>query len=204
MAKIKLVIFDLYGTLIFTKRKTSPYRMFLEAISAGNHKEFVNIILCSDFFKTPEGEIELFNLGNSVDVEKFTTDLCIELESTELYRESIDVLEKLRNLGYMTGVISNLATPYKKPFFRLGLDKLIDHSIFSCELGRTKPHQNIYAAMSNGSGVAFDEMLMIGDNLRCDVTGPKAIGMNAILLDRVGSSKETEKIKTLDEVLKIL
>ncbi|MBU4217181.1 HAD family hydrolase [Candidatus Parcubacteria bacterium] len=204
MKKIKMIVFDLYGTLIFTKRKTSPYKMFLEAISARNHKELVNIILCSDFFKTPEGEIELFNLGNSVDVEKFTTDLRTELESTEPYPESIELLKELRSLGYMTGVISNLATPYKKPFFQLGLDKLIDHSVFSCEVGHIKPHKNIYTVMSKNSGIALEEMLMIGDSLRCDVAGPKAVGINAILLDRAGSSKETNKIKTLDEILTIL
>jgi len=204
MTKIKMVVFDLYGTLIHVKRKTGPYRLLLETISPNHRKEFMDIVLCTNFTKTPEDEIALFNLGNTIDVAKFTTDLNTELESAEFYPETTEVLTELCRRGFMIGVISNLATPYKKPFYHLSINRLIDYAIFSCDTGFVKPSPSIYEKMSQKSGFALNEMLMIGDSQSCDVKGPMLAGMNAILLDRNDSCNKTKKINTLDEILKIL
>lgn len=201
---IKVIVFDLYGTLVFIKEKTNPYKMLLEAAPVEKRKELRNTVLSKNFFTTPKQEVESFGLNAFIDQAKFTRDLEVELKSTTLFPESIWSLERLKGLGYLTGLISNLATPYKKTFFSLGLDKLIDHCVFSCDVGYIKPDRRIYEIMSRKTGAAFSEMLMVGDSLDCDVVGPKAIGMRAILLDRSDSSQETKKIKSLDEILKII
>jgi len=187
--KTKMVVFDLFGTLIHVRKKTSPYRTVLKALPTNKQREFVIALLCGHSFEA---------------TKQFNLDLRTELDSTELFPESISVLQKLRELGCKTGLISNLTAPYKEPVYRLGLGGIIDYKVFSCDIGCTKPYRRIYEAMRQKSNIDFGEMLMVGDSLKCDVIGPKSVGMNAILLDRYGTSKETNSIKTLNEILAIL
>ena len=67
---------------------------------------------------------------------------------------------------------------------------------FSDEVGRAKPHPDIFHHAAAGLGVVADEMLHVGDREHNDVRGPHALGMKAILftatrdLDRAGSTAD--------------
>ncbi|MGI9303735.1 MAG: HAD family hydrolase [Gammaproteobacteria bacterium] len=52
---------------------------------------------------------------------------------------------------------------------------------FSDEVGRSKPHRDMFASAAEQAGVDIDEMLHIGDRDHNDVKGPQALGMKAIL-----------------------
>ena len=67
---------------------------------------------------------------------------------------------------------------------------------FSDEVGRSKPHPDMFDCAAAGLGVAVNEMLHIGDREHNDVRGPHALGMKAILFtatrdrDRAGSTAD--------------
>ena len=67
---------------------------------------------------------------------------------------------------------------------------------FSDEVGRSKPHPDVFTRAAAGLGVELSEMLHIGDREHNDVRGPHALGMKAILLtatrdrDRAGSAAD--------------
>ena len=67
---------------------------------------------------------------------------------------------------------------------------------FSDEVGRSKPHPDMFNRAAAGLAVEVGEMLHIGDREHNDVRGPHALGMKAILFtatrgrDRAGSSAD--------------
>jgi len=200
---IKAVIFDLYGTLVSVKNKTNPYKILFDAAVANKDDRIVELVLSRSFLKTADQEMSISG-GVSDKQEEFNNKLKVEIDSTKVYPETIELLQKLKDLNYVVGVISNSSTPYKEPFYRLGLDVLTDHNIFSCDVGCMKPSREIYELMQKKIAVDFKEIIMVGDSLRCDVLGPKAVGMNSILLDRHDLFKEKEKIKNLNEIFRLI
>ena len=54
-----------------------------------------------------------------------------ELNSVVVYKEVYEVLENLKK-DYKIFLVSNLASPYKEPFFSNNLDKHFEKMIFSC------------------------------------------------------------------------
>ena len=67
---------------------------------------------------------------------------------------------------------------------------------FSDEVGRSKPHPDMFHRVAAGLGVEPHEMLHIGDREHNDVRGPHTLGMKAILFtavrdrDRAGSTAD--------------
>ncbi len=193
----KAVIFDLYGTLLYIKEKTNPYyRLF--------KKWKVDLRKAKDSALTKNWEnlqelAKEWGGNQSVNLELYQKDLEAELASTQLYCETKEVLEELRNRGIKIGVISNLASPYRKPFFDLGLDQLVDHYIFSCDVGVKKPSPEIYQLMIDKWSFSPAEILMVGDSPKCDFLGPKSLGINAILLQR--ERTKPSSISSLEKIL---
>ena len=67
---------------------------------------------------------------------------------------------------------------------------------FSDEVGRSKPHPDMFHRAAAGLDVGVNEMLHVGDREHNDVRGPHALGMKAILFtatrdrDRTGSTAD--------------
>ena len=139
-----------------------------------------------------------------IDISKFKLEVENEINSVKLYDETLKTIDMLRQREINIGLISNLATPYKKPFFDFGLDKLVDEYLFSCEVGCKKPEEKIFKIMSNRLEVPFSEIIMIGDSLSSDFHGAIKAGMNAVLLDRKGIKNITPRIKSLDEIIRYI
>jgi HAD superfamily hydrolase (TIGR01549 family) len=127
-----------------------------------------------------------------------------ELQSIEFYPETLRVLEWAKERGYKIGLISNLASPYKEPFFTRGLNKFFDTVIFSCDCGLAKPDRRIFELALFMLRVSPDEALMVGDSERADLFGPREIGMFSVLLDRKGGKKGAEKISSLEDIKDVL
>lgn len=95
-------------------------------------------------------------------------------------------LIELQQRGYRLGIVSNCATP--KPFClaeldRLGFRNALSVFTFSSQIGRRKPHGDVYAhAMKQIDGVSPHEILFVGDSPINDVVAPAALGMKTALL----------------------
>jgi phosphoglycolate phosphatase-like HAD superfamily hydrolase len=77
----------------------------------------------------------------------------------------------VRGRGLKLGLISNLAAPYKKPFYRHGLAACFDGILFSCEIGLRKPEPAVYLRIAKELGINPEGAVMVGDSLRCDSCG---------------------------------
>jgi putative hydrolase of the HAD superfamily len=111
-------------------------------------------------------------------------------ENFELYEDTIPVLEELRAAGLKLGLVSNSARDVQEFARHHTLD--VDVGISSFHHGKTKPHASIFRAALELLEVAPDEAAMVGDTVEDDVEGAKAVGIRAILVDRLGRYPDFE------------
>ncbi len=101
----------------------------------------------------------------------------------ELFSDVPETLAELQQRGYRLASITNRG--YGGPKFwdevrKFELDKIFENIAVSCDIGYLKPHRRIYEHALAKLGVAAEESVMVGDNIRADVEGSKAIGMAAV------------------------
>ena len=124
-------------------------------------------------------------------------DVAVELTSRwtdhsnfELYEDVLPVLDELRKAGMRIGLVANSARDVHEFARHHALE--IDAGISSFHHGRTKPHSSIFRAVLDLLEVEPPAAAMVGDTVEDDVEGARAIGMRAILLDRLGLHPEFE------------
>jgi putative hydrolase of the HAD superfamily len=97
---------------------------------------------------------------------------------------AVETLDALKARGLGVGLISNTGrTPgyaLRRILEQLGLASSIDVMVFSNEHGFCKPVTSIFEELRAGLGVAYEEMVFVGDNLYADVHGAQRVGMRAI------------------------
>jgi HAD superfamily hydrolase (TIGR01662 family) len=114
----------------------------------------------------------------------------------ELYEDSVPVLEALRRAGLKIGLVSNSARDVHAFARHHALE--IDAGISSFHHGKTKPHSSIFQAVLDLLEVAPEEAAMVGDTVEDDIEGAVALGMRAVLVDRLGRHPDFEpRIDTL-------
>jgi putative hydrolase of the HAD superfamily len=182
--KTRGIIFDLYGTLIYTSVKKKPYLNLFRSL--GLTKEEINFwrdkVMSENFSSFEELKTKI-KPESSIYTDQYEYDVKEEIQSTHLFEDSEFVLNELSK-RYKLYLISNIATPYKQCFYNLGLDKWIDDPIFSCDVGYSKPNPNIYEIVVKKSGLQPGQLLMIGDSLRSDYEGARNCGIESILKNK--------------------
>ena len=117
----------------------------------------------------------------------------------ELYDDVLPTLRELRGRGIKIGVVSNSSRDVREFAKHHVLE--IDAGISSFHHGKTKPHASIFRAVLELLEVEPHEALMVGDTIDADIEGPVAIGMQAVLLDRLGLRPEfAPRIASLAEL----
>jgi HAD superfamily hydrolase (TIGR01662 family) len=109
-------------------------------------------------------------------------------ENFELYEDVIPVLDRLRGAGLKIGLVSNSARDVHAFARHHALD--IDAGISSFHHGKTKPHASIFRAVLDLLDVDAADAAMVGDTIDADIDGALAIGMKAVLVDRLGQHPE--------------
>ena len=123
------------------------------------------------------------------------------------FADTLPALEGLRNRGYRLGVITNLRADVDSLIEKAGLKGCLEFSVNSVQAGIEKPHPPIFLEAGRLAGVEPGEILHVGDQIRSDVGGAQAVGMQAVLLDRGGWHAPVDgcpKISQLGELLEIL
>jgi len=200
MDKIEAVVFDLYGTLLHIVDNKHVYSNVCAELGLTEHDErrhSRNIALTKNFDSISDFALAL-DPNSRVCPLFYERELKKELDSVICSYEALLVLDILQKSDIKVGLISNLATPYKKPVYDMHLHTYFDEMIFSCDAGLKKPDEQIYLNMSKALDVVPENMLMIGDTLRTDVFGPSSVGMKSLLLNDQGSRNG---ISNLVEVL---
>jgi len=203
--KIKAVVFDLYDTLIYLGRYTRTHQRLLQDIGLNQDesRKMRRLAMTEEFCSLAE-YVKKIAPNSTIDIQKYEREITEDAATAIFFPETIQVLTTLRTRGLKLGIISNVETPYVKPFFNLGLDKMVDEYLLSSKIGIMKPDAQVYQKMATNLNLQPQNMLMTGDSEYCDVKGPEAMGMNAVLLDRHNKSSSQKKILTLDEITRYL
>jgi putative hydrolase of the HAD superfamily len=93
------------------------------------------------------------------------------------------LLESLRSRGLRLGLVSNAFDPgwlLHRDLEQMGIAERIDHAVFSSEVGKRKPHSEIFEGALEALEVSPDEALFVGDRLYEDVRGAAEVGMTTV------------------------
>ncbi len=101
-----------------------------------------------------------------------------------LYPETLTVLQKLRQDGYIVGVISNWDSRLTGILEGLGLVEQLHHVTISAVVGWEKPHRAVFDQAVRAASVSPSRALHIGDSLREDVQGASQAGLQPLWLQR--------------------
>lgn len=125
------------------------------------------------------------------------------------YSDTLPVLGRLRERGQRLGIVSNTpwgspSAPWRREVARHGLADLCEYVGFCVDCGWRKPASQPFVAALAYFGVRPDDCLFVGDNLRWDVEGARAAGLDAVLLDRNGESPQVgvPRMTTLEDLLR--
>jgi putative hydrolase of the HAD superfamily len=213
IASIRVVIFDLGGTLIYDRDPWPPvFRRadiaLLEALqNDGIHVE------PNTFFHGHRGLFSLYYDRRGDDVEEETTSVLLqqllqeqgipnpgqEVITTALramyaitqnnwYPEddAIPTLQALRERGFRLGLISNAADDENTQTLidKGGFRPYLEFILSSAAFGKRKPHPAIFQAALKYFRVMANQALMVGDLLETDILGAHQIGMKSIRITR--------------------
>jgi len=93
------------------------------------------------------------------------------------------LLEALRSRGLKLGLVSNAFDPgwlLHRDLEQMGIADRIDFAVFSSELGKRKPHPEIFEHALDVLGVEAREAMFVGDRLFEDVRGSNEAGMTSV------------------------
>jgi putative hydrolase of the HAD superfamily len=124
-----------------------------------------------------------------------------------IFPETKDVLRTLKEKNYKLGIISNFDSRVYDVMNQLEIHEYFDTFVISSEAGHAKPDPNIFHLALKETVADPKECLHIGDNIHNDFHGPRALGIQALLLDRDGefeSIGDQHKIGSLKEIHKFL
>jgi putative hydrolase of the HAD superfamily len=228
--KYKAVIFDLFGTLIENFSRADYAAVFAEmaAILAVPHEAFLAAWV-ADFDKRATGVYPTtaaaikdiaarFNPAVTDDqIERATRIRLAYTERSIIPRQgAIEVLKKLKDSGYKTGLISDCTDEIPRVWGSTPFAPLFDVTVFSCIARIKKPDPRVYHMATGGLGVASEDCLYIGDGSSRELSGARAVGMHPVLIrvpdesddvHRVDAENETwdgAVITSLYEVLELL
>ena len=119
------------------------------------------------------------------------------------------------------GLISNFSygKAIREALRKLRLDRFLDVVVISDEVGWRKPHPKIFQMFLDELKLDPDEAIYVGDDLKYDIEGAKAVGMKTVLVSGGDTVREDEiygqppepssvkpdfTIKSIPELLQIL
>ncbi|MGB3728504.1 MAG: HAD-IA family hydrolase, partial [Thermodesulfobacteriota bacterium] len=124
-----------------------------------------------------------------------------------IFPETKDILETLKEKNYRLGIISNFDSRVYDVMNNLEIREYFDTFVISSEAGHAKPNPNIYHLALRQIGADPKECIHIGDNIQNDFHGPRALGIQALLLDRENEHEsigDQHKITNLGDIRKFL
>lgn len=93
------------------------------------------------------------------------------------------LLDSLRARGLKLGLVSNAFDPgwlLHRDLEQMGIAERIDFAVFSSELGKRKPHPEIFEHALAALDVRAGEAMFVGDRLYEDVRGANEAGMTSV------------------------
>lgn len=185
LGRFDAILFDVYGTLAEIGDKRAPFRQLLRLGEQQGRP--IDTRDAATVMSLPLGLHEAAQqLGIRLEPAQLAgleADLHAEIASIRLFPDTAATLHVLHARGVKLGLCSNLAVDYAAPIVAL-LPLQLDAYTWSFEAGAIKPDPAIYDRACRALDCAPGRVLMVGDTPAADVDGPRAFGMQSILLDR--------------------
>jgi len=213
ISSIRLVIFDLGGTLIYDK---DPWPPFYHRADTALFESLQNVglhIERSTFFHGHRGLLNLYYERRGDDTEEETTGVLLKQLLEEqgnlniradvisaalraMYavtqsnwipeEDALPTLQRLKERGFHLGLISNAADDENTQTLidKGGFRPYLEFIISSAAFGKRKPHPAIFHAALNHFQVRATQAVMIGDLIETDTLGAHQAGMKSIWITR--------------------
>lgn len=229
---MQAVLFDLYGTLVdilTDESDMSTYGILSQFLTyfeiyyhpeelAAKYQEKTAEKMMA-YQEGPYGEIDVFQVFEEILGEGWRKqpERSMVVWLARLYRsltrrrfrlfdDAQPVLDELQD-NFQLGIVSDAQWVFSEPEIRmLGLNKYFDPIVLSSRYFIRKPDPQIYAHALRAMRIKPAEALYVGNDPAADVTGPRAIGMPVILIDRENCLKgvEVPRIRDLREIPKVI
>ena len=91
-------------------------------------------------------------------------------------------LRETHKLGVVSDIWSR-SDLYLQEFERAGVRELFDVIVFSSDYGHLKPSRYLFTKAIEAFAADRVKIVFVGDSLRCDIAGAKAVGLSAIWIN---------------------
>ena len=123
------------------------------------------------------------------------------------YEDALPTLQGLRFGGFKTAIVSNTtwgspAVLWREEIERFSLSKYADVVVFCTDVGWRKPARQIFEFTLEKLQALPQHCIFVGDDPRWDLVGPRAVGIEAVLIDRRGTMYDAgeDSIQNLHEL----
>ena len=134
-------------------------------------------------------------LHEILDAEQRCWDRAVEIDP-----DAFGVLDWLGGRGIKRGVCSNAPFPpamMHRQVLSNGITDRVDAVVFSSEVGRRKPAPELYQAALDAISTGPQQTLFVGDRVREDYEGPRAIGMQAVIVTAHAEYEPRDGVPTI-------
>jgi HAD superfamily hydrolase (TIGR01509 family) len=104
-----------------------------------------------------------------------------------LYGDVLPQLRRLREHGFRLAIVSNASCEAASVVRTLGLDRVVDALVLSCEVGAIKPEPAILRLALERFDVAPDRALLLDDAV-VNLDAARVLGLHTALMDRSAGS----------------
>jgi HAD superfamily hydrolase (TIGR01549 family) len=140
-------------------------------------------------------------LHEILDAEQQCWDRAVEVD-----HDALDVLTWLGARGIKRGVCSNAPFPpamMRRQVRSNRITDLVDAVVFSSDVGRRKPAPELYQAALDAIGTEPEQTLFVGDRVREDYEGPRAIGMRAVIVTAHAEDEPRDGVPTISSLAEL-
>ena len=197
--RLKAVIFDLWGTLVYPFSRTRSERVLTEmaAVLSVDRDDFARTWrwmrdtssdLVTGVFPTLYDSVEHICCSLGVEAEETSIKVAAQIRvdhtrvTLEPRPDAVATLTQLRDSEHMVGLISNCTADVPLVWPETAFAPLIESPVFSCSVGLKKPDHRIYAEACRRLGVEPADSLYVGDGSDRELTGALEAGMTPVLL----------------------
>jgi len=235
MTKVKVIVFDLFETLLHDiKFDFNSGLSYLHENILSKDTDKVGLL---DYAATYWKELydkrnednsevafedELLDFKNkygfkvNYPLEEILFNCALEINTTELFNDTIYTLEQLKLLGIPVYLLSN--SIFKKNVMRkfinqYDLEKYFVNIHFSADYKIRKPHKDLFKIVLDDikryeTKIEIKQVYFIGDNFEADVLGAENFGFTPIFINRKHdndiNNKNFIEIKSLNELLEVI
>jgi len=225
IGQVKVVLFDLGGTLVNIDNSKDPHVMkrmledcgvnrSLEDVSREwvkswerlNFREMTRLL---DEFWVQYNLTVLRNLRVELNAEKlarFIASHWWEYAKVSLYPDAQEMLPRLKEKGLKTGLVTNgLQSDTNQILPKVGLQGFFDVIVAADTLRKMKPDAEVFRYALEKMKATPSEAIFVGDEMETDYKGAQTLGLSVFLIDRDGKfqDKSVNRISSLKDLFEL-